>query len=219
MDDPVSASANATRAVAEASAKALEVVHDAGGYLRHVLADVPADLIGVLGGAWLHERHVRIRERLRQRTEEILEKRRVEKLADISPNVAAALIAGAQEESREELAELWARLLAAALDPATTNAVRHFFFAAAKELDPMDVRLLQHMHVNNVQSIHLGGGQVISPDASVEATSKHLGARPDDIEVSLSHLEALQFLWRNNLWLPTAKMREFMRACYPAGHQ
>src|SRR5437879_556104 len=112
MNDPTAATANAVEAGAKATGQALEIIHDTGGYLGRVFADVPTDLVGVLGGAWLHERHARLRDRLRRRTEEILRERNVQELLQLSPNIAAALVAGAQEESRGELMEIWARLLA-----------------------------------------------------------------------------------------------------------
>jgi hypothetical protein len=67
--------------------------------------------VGVLGGAWLHECHIRIRDKYRRRTEQIVRERDVQEFVELSPNLATALIGGAQDESREELMELWARLL------------------------------------------------------------------------------------------------------------
>src|SRR5260221_13944382 len=103
MDDPVTASAKAIEEGAKAAGKGVAIVHDSGGYLRSVFADAPADLVGVLGGAWLRERHIRLRDALRRRTEQILRERDVQELIELSPNIAAELIAGAQEEGREEL--------------------------------------------------------------------------------------------------------------------
>src|SRR3977135_2900114 len=78
MGDPVTAKARAAGATANATGKMLDIVHDTGGYLGRVFADVPADLIGVIGGAWLRERHIRLRARLRRPTEEILRQRDVQ---------------------------------------------------------------------------------------------------------------------------------------------
>ena len=85
MDDTATATAKAAEAIAKSTGQALEIVHDTGGYLRHVFGEVPADVVGVLGGAWLHERHIRIRDALRRRTEQILldDSR---KLADLASN-------------------------------------------------------------------------------------------------------------------------------------
>ena len=87
--------AKATDETAKTAGKALEIVHDVSGYLRGVFAEVPADLVGVAGGAWLHEQHIRIKDALRRRTEEILRERDVPKVIELSPNMAAALIEGA----------------------------------------------------------------------------------------------------------------------------
>jgi hypothetical protein len=211
--------AKAAEESAKTAGKALEIVHDVGGYLRGVFAEVPADLVGVAGGAWLHEIHARLRDKLRRRTEQILRERDVQEAIELSPNIAAAIIEGAQEESREELAELWARLLASAMDPATMNNVRHSFIAAVREMDPLDAKIMHHMYTAKMTRIQRGGGGTTKTDTSVLAISRDLKDRQDDVEVSIEHLEGLGFLRTapsdKNIWFPNAKFREFMRACYP----
>ena len=138
------AMAKATEETAKTAGKALQIVHDVGGYLRSVFAEVPADFVGVAGGAWLHEIHIRIKDALRRRTEELVRERDVPKVIELSPNLAAALIEGAQEEGREELMELWARLLANAMDP-NINSVRYSFVDAVKNMDPLDAVVLRHI--------------------------------------------------------------------------
>ena len=217
MDDPVTATAKAAEATANATGKMLDIVHDTGGYLGRVFADVPADLIGVVGGAWLRERHIRLRARLRRRTEEILRERDVQDVIELSPNVASTLIAGAQEESRDELMELWARLLANAVDQ-RLNGVRQSFIDAVKAMDPPDAKTLNYLYRVKAARIVFGGGGD-SVQTTIEYISKQLGVRKDDVEVSLRHLETLRFLTTTpqelNVWFPTANMREFMRTCYP----
>jgi hypothetical protein len=66
--------AKAAEESAKTAGKALEIVHDVGSYLRDVFADLPADLVGVGGGGWLHEIHIRLRDKWRQRTEQISER-------------------------------------------------------------------------------------------------------------------------------------------------
>jgi hypothetical protein len=216
--ETVKAVANAVEAAAKPAEKALDIVHDTGGYLRGVISDVPADLVGVLGGAWLHESHVRIRDKLRRRTEQILQERHQQAVVELSPNIAAAIVGGAQEESREELMELWARLLASAMNPATKNDVRHSFVAAVREMDPTDAIILHHIYSERVGRIRLGGGGD-KRDPSMEFLSNELGYRQTDVIVSVKNLEALGFLDTapndKNIWFPSAKLKEFMRACYP----
>jgi hypothetical protein len=219
MDDPVTASAKAVEATAKATGQGLEIVHDTGGYLARVFADVPRDLVGLLGGAWIHEQHIRLRHRLCWRTEEIVAERDVREFVQLSPNIAAALVAGAQEESREELLELWARLLANAVDPKLNN-IRGSFIAAVKAMDPMDARVLYYMHSENIGRIRVGSGGS-KADVSVEFIATELHTRQDEVEVSIRHLNDLGFMnplqpaADPNVWFPGAKTREFMRACYP----
>jgi hypothetical protein len=79
----------------------------------------------------------------RRRTEEILRERDVQDVIELSPNMAVALVEGAQEEGREQLMELWARLLANAMDP-NLNSVRQSFIEAVKNMDPVDAIVLRH---------------------------------------------------------------------------
>jgi hypothetical protein len=205
--------AKAAEESAKTAGKGLEIVHDTGGYLRGVFADLPADLVGVAGGAWLHEIHARLRDALRRRTEQILRERDVQDVIELSPNMALALIGGAQEEGREELMELWARLLANAMDPSLTT-VRHSFIDAVKKMDPLDAVVLRHIHERNMTSVHRGhAADVNHQTTGIDNISTAIGCRSDEVEVSIRHLQALLFF--DGEWYPNATSREFLRACYP----
>jgi Abortive infection alpha len=121
-----------------------------------------------------------------------------------------------QDESREELAELWARLLANAMDP-NLNNVRHSFIEAVKKMDPMDAVVLQYVYVNQIASVRYGD---LKPGTSTVGTlniSQSIGKREDEAQVLIRHLEALSFfdMQPSGGWLANAINREFMRACYP----
>jgi hypothetical protein len=209
--------AKATEETAKTAGKALEIVHDVGGYLRGVFAEVPADLVGVAGGAWLHEQHIRIKDALRRRTEEILRERDAPKVIELSPNMAVALIGGAQEEGREALMELWARLLANAMDP-NLNSVRQSFIEAVKNMDPLDAVVLRHIHERNIASIGRGHASepITNQTTGIDNIATEIHRRYDEVEVSLRHLQDLLFFdYANNSWYMNAISREFLRACYP----
>ena len=202
-----------TQAVAKAAeesaktvGKGLEIVHDTGGYLR-------GDLVGVAGGAWLHEIHARLRDKLRRRTEQILRERDVQDVIELSPNMVVALIGGAQEEGREELMELWARLLANAMDP-NLNSVRQSFIEAVKNMDRMDAIVLRYIHEKNILFIERGSADPkTNQRTGIEDISIAIGGRSDEVEVSVRHLRDLGFF--DGEYYPNALNREFMRACYP----
>jgi Abortive infection alpha len=131
--------------------------------------DAHSNLVGAAqdSNAWLHEQHNRIKDRFRRCTEQITRGRNLEEAIELSPNVAKALIAGAQEETREELMELWARLLANAMDP-NLNSVRPLFVDAVKRTDPLDAIVLRYIHENKIATVIAGGprreGQTIGCD-------------------------------------------------------
>jgi hypothetical protein len=218
MDDPVTTSASAIEQTAKTIGKGLEIVHDTGGYLRNVFGEVPADLVGVCGGAWLHESHNRLRDKLRRRTEQIIRERDLTQLTQLSPNLAIALISAAQEEGSEELAELFARLLASAMDPKAPT-VRRSYIDAVKAMDPPDAIILRYLYQENLSIVHPGitdSEPGVSKTTGTRNISQKIKKREDEVEVSLRHLTSLSFFdCPNTNWVTNSSYREFMRACYP----
>jgi len=211
--------AKAAEETAKAAGKVTDIVHDTGGYLRRVFADLPEDLVGLAGGDWLHEVRIRNRDKWRQHTEKLLQKRDRHEAIELSPNMAMALIAGAQDESREELMELWARLLANAMDP-NLNSVRQSFIDAAKSMDPPDALLLEYIgkkKFSAVLTMDLPNIDIDAPNA-LRNVAYDIGLRQDEVELSILHLQSLLFFERSMVtgaWETTVTFREFMRACYP----
>jgi hypothetical protein len=155
--------------------------------------------------------------RLLSEARERLAARGVEHPQPASLSIALPILRGAADQDRDELIDLWARLLANAMDP-KLNSVRHLFIEAVKAMDPPDAKTLHHLYVEKAARIPLRG-EGDHANRSIAYISKRLGARQDDVEVSIRHLEALGFLYSTpqelNVWFTTANMREFMRACYP----
>ena len=136
--------AKAIQEVAKFGTKALESGDKLGGFLSKVFGTVPSDVVGVVGGDWLH--HIRIRNvaKLAQRTEEILRNRGIlEQTEPMSPSVALPLLHAAQDETREQLREMWARMLANGMDSSRSASVRQSIIATVKGLDPLDAVILQ----------------------------------------------------------------------------
>jgi hypothetical protein len=61
----------------------------------------------------------------------------------ISISLALPLLVAAADESRDELVDLWARLLAAEADPTRTKKFRQLFIETANRMDPIDAAVLQ----------------------------------------------------------------------------
>jgi len=211
--------AKAAEETAKTAGKALDIAHDTGGYLGRVVGDLPANVVGVLGADWLREQRFRNIDRMKRRTAKILRERDVIQAIELSPNQATELLTAAQDESREALAELWARLLANAMDP-NLNNVRRSFIDAVKNMDPVDAFVLEFIFDRNFHVVQRLDDPKPNGATSIDEISRVIHCGADGVEVSLRHLETLGFFndqgnWANlNLYV-NANFREFMRACYP----
>jgi hypothetical protein len=214
-----SGTAKAVEATAKATEKALTIIHDTGAYLREVVGDLPKNAVGLLGGDWLGQKRIRNLAIMIRRTEGILQERAVLAVDQLSPNVATELLSGAQDDSREELIELWARLLANALDPGLNN-IRRSFIEAVKQMEAVDALVLNFIYGGKYQDIR--PGIVNNPDGVIigisEIAGKVKAPSEDDVRISISHLTTLDFFSRDPQsarWLTTPFGRQFFRACYP----
>jgi len=211
------ATARAVEATAKTTGKALDIVHDIGAYLNRVVGDLPDNVVGVLGADWLREKRRRNLDALSRRTQEIFNERDVKELIQLSPNLATELFIAAQDESREELIELWARILANAMDP-NMNNVRHSFIDAVRKMDPMDAIVLRYIYETNITNIRFGRTDTQNKTVGVVNIGASINRRDDEVEVSLRHLKDLMFfdeVVHNPGWYVNATTREFLRACYP----
>jgi abortive infection alpha-like protein len=128
---------------AKAAQEALKTLEGLGGYLKETLGTVPQDLVGLLGGDWLKvkraENLVRTVEKMRER----LKARGVEPAEPPSLSLLLPILVAAAEESRDELQDIWARLLAAAADPSRAKSFRIQFIETVKKMDPLDAAVLR----------------------------------------------------------------------------
>lgn len=143
--------AHAIEEAAKASGKAIDAAVRSGAYVGNMLGDLPHDLVGILGD-WLKHKRMRRWIELQAETERILKRRGITNREEVSPSVAIPLIDAAINEDREMLKDLWAKLLAAALDPDRSKQVRPSLIDLLKQLDPVDARVLQYMHEPNDRS-------------------------------------------------------------------
>ncbi len=227
------ATAGAAGEAAKAAGKAIDLASKFGSFLGRILGTIPEDAVGLVVGDPLH--HVRLRNcaKLEQRTEEILRERKVFDPISVSPSVAIPLLEAAKNESREELQELWARLLAAAMDPSRNDRVRQSFIDTLKRLDPVDALMLSFAYDVTSREIE---SKITKPtvdysfyiDAlkanpqvnAIEVLAKRFGLSGDAVIVSFENLRELKlFNFREvsvtkiiNLLTPAGRM--FMKALY-----
>jgi len=124
------------------------VVEEAGQLARYagrVLGTAPEDAVGLVIGDPL--RFVRTATALKY-DEWItrLHRDRGVTPQPVSPSLAIPLLRAAYDESRPELQELWAQLIAAAMDPQRENRVRRSFIDTIQRLDPPDALVLKALY-------------------------------------------------------------------------
>ena len=128
--------AKAVQEVSRFGSKVADASIGAGGYLANVFGSLPANLVGLIGDQveyWRRRRWIALNADIEQRLAA-----RGAVATEPSPTLAIPLFEAAVDETRDELKELWTRLLTNAFDPATTGKVRGSFIATLKAFDPMD---------------------------------------------------------------------------------
>jgi hypothetical protein len=123
---------------------------------------------------------------LARKTQHILRNRDVAEQQEVPEDIAIPLLEATQGESREELQELWARLLANAMDPNRSHDVRPEFIGTLRQLQPIDARIL-----------------AVAPDPSrggyleLGKTAADMKQRLTSVQVSINRLVALDCLLKH----------------------
>jgi hypothetical protein len=137
--------AKAVAAVAETTGKGIEAASKFLSYWAAVFDTAPHDLFAYLIGDRLHHARIRRLFKILQRTEEILTERQVKKPEAPSESIATPLIAAARQESNEALQEMWAKLLATAMDPARRSVVSRSLIEIVHQMEPIDALVMEKL--------------------------------------------------------------------------
>jgi len=201
--------AKAVQEVAKVVGQSIEAVSGFFSWCAEVVGDAPHDAFAwLIGDRWHHAR-IRNLYKIRERTEEILRQRSVKDRKPVSENIATPLLEAARQEDSPEIRELYAGLLAAAMDPARANAVRPEFIDAVKRFHPRDAVIMRTIYRNPGQ---------LSPN-SRDYFSGSLKSSSDATEVAFRNLERIGCVSMPSVpansanWFLTAFGRELMAAC------
>lgn len=185
---------------AKATSKALDLVKDAAAPI--------ADAYGLLIGDQISAARARRLDALTRKTKKILHDRDVAEGAELAEQIAVPLLQAAQGESREELQDLWAQMLANAMDPLRRNDVRQEYIVTLRQLHPTDILVLTHMR-----------GQPNGRPTMPGQLAEKLGIRQNAAWVSCQRLKAnglLQNVATSSIdFLLTPFGHEFLLACQP----
>ena len=166
----------------------VKALRASGSYLAEILGDLPKDFLGQLIGDRVKARRIERATILWEKTLGRLRDWRVEEPEPPSLKFAIPILEAAVDEENTGLQDLWARLLASAMDPARRDEMRKSFVETVKQMDPMDASVLEAIRKN--EAIRKSGD---SPGMSnaVEAVATSLSCSHDQVIVFLEHLAKL----------------------------
>lgn len=133
----------AIQEVAKTTGKAIEASEKLGNFFSQVFGEPIKTTVGMLQDKlavvrW--ERQLRLADRVQQ----VLEERGCHgKTVEVSPKLALPIIENATLETDDCFHEMWANLLASAMDPASSPKVRAAFTSIIKDLETVDAQLLE----------------------------------------------------------------------------
>jgi hypothetical protein len=149
-----------------------------GSFFKEALGSVPQDIIGYLGGDWLRIRRAENIAEMMMRARKKLESWGVKDSEPASLTVAIPILHGAADESRDEIQDLWARLLAAAMTPSRARYLRQSFTEVIKKMDPLDALILLEQGSEKINDL--------------PQTLKQLNVSSDQFIISLENLQELK---------------------------
>ncbi len=183
------------RAAAQASkfgTKALETTEKLASFAARVFREPAEAAVGMLGDRLKFMRWQR-QVRLADRVNEILADRSVEETRAVPPKLALPIFEQASLEENDGLQDLWAKLLANAMDPGHTEEVRYAFVEIIRSLNPLDVRML-HSFYESLAEQGADWQAIKNYNVTREQMREFLGISPEDYELSVHNLFRVQCL-------------------------
>jgi hypothetical protein len=116
MSEDVAPYSGAIEETAKTTGKAFDLIRDSARPI--------ADAYGLIIGDQIHAARHRRLDAITRKTRQILKDRDLSEAAEVAEQIAIPLLEAAQGEPREEMQDLWARLLANAMDPSRRDDVR-----------------------------------------------------------------------------------------------
>jgi hypothetical protein len=185
MSDEITETAKAAQEIAKTARKGIEATEKLGKFVSRITNEPLETIMGIINDKLLFTRWNR-RLRLMDRADEILKERHVEgSIRVVPPKLALPIIENASLEEDDELQDLWATLLASALDPNFGGNIRSAFIDIIKQLEVFDVHLLKVIYddykIWDDSCINSIGGHRYSP-TSHPVFQWHINIKLPDLE-------------------------------------
>jgi hypothetical protein len=196
-------SAKAVQEVAKTTGKMVDVVHDTGGFLAPHVDGVLTQVIGIFTDHLKYVRGVRL-VRLGQRfQQELLAHGGVAAVRKLPLNFAVdALEQGAMEQD-DFLQDIWARLLANAVDATSEVQPRRAYVSIIKDLSPLDALILEQIYAVDQERHQKALVTHELPTRAFPAIDIDLKTLPkpsEEVTVALANLERLGLITYGASW-------------------
>lgn len=153
MTDEITESAKAVQEVAKTARTSIEATEKLGRFVSRITNEPLETIMGIINDRLQFTRWKR-RLRLVDRADEILKERNIEgHIRVVPPKLALPIIENASLEENDELQDLWANLLASALDPNFEGTLRAAFIDIIKQVEVVDVHILNFIYESYKESL------------------------------------------------------------------
>lgn len=120
----------------------IEVLKTATEVMVRPFAKVIGDAVGAIGGDYLDEYRRVNREKIQKKFDKVMHDTNVKDIPQPNVTFVIQILKAAQDENRDELQDIWAKLIAAAIDPAKSPRYRREYVEIIKKFEPLDARVL-----------------------------------------------------------------------------
>src|SRR5258706_6775926 len=175
--------AKAVQETAKATGKTVDLLSKLGDSATGKATSVAVAEVAGLFGDWVHRKREKYSGQVVDRARIIYQARNIALPSpdtDVPLSILEPLLEAAVRESRPELQDMWARLLAAAVDPKRAGQVRLEFIETVKHLESLDAAVLERLQT----PMHY------APSAQ-DFMARALDASPDEIEVAFQSLHRI----------------------------
>jgi len=124
----------------------------------------------------------------------ILDARNISETRAVMPKFALPVLENASLEDDEELQQIWAKLMASAMDPNFSTKLRMSFIDIIKSLDPLDVKILKVFYDILMKDNSIKWDNILDYSLKKEQISQLLNISSQDYEVSIFNLFRAQCL-------------------------
>lgn len=193
MDNDTTETAKAVQEIAKTTSKGIDAIRDASPFINRVFGPLVENAVGLLSDRLQYYRLSQFLT-LKDKTNALLDARCITDTQAVPPHIALPLIEAATITDNEELQDLWAGLMANALDPAFKEDIRPAYISIIKDLSPLDARVLQLVNdgVNSFAQTWPSGQEY--PSFDLTKFAEDIGVDHDEFEISLQNLARLRCL-------------------------